>query len=225
MDWPAVWLTIKLALATTGILLMAGIPIAYTLATGRWRGRNIVEALIALPMVLPPTVLGFYILSICGPLSPVNIWLEKSLGVSWKLPNIMFSFTGVLVGSLLCNIPFALRPFIAAFGGIDRKLVEASWSLGISKAATFRKVILPLAWPGIVTGIVLTFAHTVGEFGVIYMVGGNIPGVTRTMSIVIYDHMQALEYGQANQTALAMLGFSFGVLLVTYSLQSRRPQF
>jgi molybdate transport system permease protein len=216
VDWTALWVTVKLAAWTTGILLVVGMPLAYWLATARWRGRFLVEAFVALPLVLPPTVLGFYVLSVTGPNSVIGRGYEALLG-----GRIPFTFLGILVGSLLFNLPFAVRPFASAFAAVDRRLVEASWCLGVSRLSTFFRVIVPLSWPGILTGMVLTFAHTVGEFGVVLMVGGNIPGVTRTLSIAIYDDVQALNYESAGQTALLLVVFSFSALCITYALQRR----
>jgi molybdate transport system permease protein len=176
----------------------------------------LVEAVVALPLVLPPTVLGFYVLKATGPNSVMGRRYE-----SWTGGRFPFSFQGILVGSVLFNLPFAVRPFASAFAGVDLKLVEASWCLGVSRLRTFFRVVMPLSWPGILSGMVLTFAHTVGEFGVVLMVGGNIPGVTRTLSIAIYDDVQALKYEAAGQTALVLVGFAFTVLCLTYALQRR----
>lgn len=216
MDWTAIWLSIRLATCTTILLLIVGMPLAYWLANTRFRGRFVIESLIALPIVLPPTVVGFYILWATGPRSPIGQTYAAMTG-----GTLPFSFAGILLASVLFNMPFAVRPFAAAFAGVDRRLVEASWCLGVSRLATFRRVILPLAWPGVLTGIVLTFAHTIGEFGVVLMVGGSIPGVTRTISISIYDDVQALNYSAAHVTSLAMLTFAFAAMCVTYGLQRR----
>lgn len=216
MDWTAIALTLQLATCTTALLFVLGLPLAYWLATTRVRGRFLVEAAVALPILLPPSVMGFYILWATGPRVPLGRWYEAATG--GLLP---FSFAGILLASVLFNVPFAVRPFAAAFAAVDRRLIEASWSLGVSRWATFRRVVLPLAWPGVLTGVVLTFAHTIGEFGVVLMVGGNIPGVTRTISIAIYDDVQALNYAAAHQTALLLLAFSFVVLCLTYALQRR----
>ena len=217
MDWDAVRVTLKLAVCTTLILLAMGLPVAYWAATTplRWL-RIVVEASIALPILLPPTVLGFYLLLATGPHSPPGVFIEKLFG--HRLP---FSFSGILLGSVLYNLPFAIRPFTSAFGAVDRRLVEASWCLGVSRMATFRRIILPLSWAGILTGIVLSFAHTVGEFGVVYMLGGNIPGQTRTLSVSIYDNVQSLDYTTAGHTSLILVGFAFVVLCATYGLQRR----
>jgi molybdate transport system permease protein len=214
MDWTAIGVSVRLALATTAVLLVVGIPVAYWMAFTRWRGKFLVEAVVALPLVLPPTVLGFYILLGIGPNSPVGRAYTGAVGRS--LP---FTFEGLLVASVLYTLPFAVQPFSAAFAGIDRRLIDASWSLGASRAATFLRVILPLSVRGIVTGMILSFAHTLGEFGVVLMVGGNLPGVTRTVSISIYDSVQALDYTAAWQTSLLLLGLSFAILALTYGLQ------
>ena len=216
MDWTAVWLTLRLASATALILLVVGLPLAYWLATTRWRGRFVVEAVVALPIVLPPTVLGFYLLLALGPRGPVGRAVQSATG-----QTVPFTFTAILIGSVLFNLPFAVRPFTAAFAAVDRRLVEASWCLGVSRLRTFWRLVLPLSWAGVLTGIVLSFAHTVGEFGVVLMLGGNRPGVTRTVSVVIYDEVQAMNYAAAHATALALVGFAFGVLCLTYALQRR----
>ena len=216
MHTPAIFLTLRLAICTTAILLVLGLPLAYWLATTRWRFRFLAEALVSLPIILPPTVLGFYLLVVLGPRSPVGRTILTVTG-----ERVPFTFTGILIGSVLFNLPFAVRPFTAAFAAVDRRLVEASWCLGVSRMQTYLRVVTPLAWPGILAGLVLTFAHTVGEFGVVLMVGGNIPGVTQTISTVIYDEVQAMNYGAANQLALLLLGFSFAVLSLLYALQRR----
>lgn len=216
MDWQAIGLSLRLAACTTLILCALGLPLAYWLAVSRWRGKFLVEAVVALPLILPPTVLGFYLLMAMGPHSPLGRLYLNAFG-----RTLPFSFTGLLVASVVYSMPFAVRPFAAALAGVDRRLVEASWCLGVSRLGTFFRVTLPLAWAGVLTGVVLTFAHTLGEFGVVLMVGGNIPNETRTVSISIYDEVQALDYAAANQTALFLLGFSFAALAVTYALQRR----
>lgn len=216
MDWAAVGLSIRLAAWTSLLLFVIGIPIAYWLAVSRWRLAFLVEAVVALPLVLPPTVLGFYILLAVSPRNPLGALYLDLTGQA--LP---FSFQGLLLASVLYSLPFAVQPFAAAFKGVDRHLVEASWSLGVSRLATFLRVVLPLSRPGLVTGIVLSFAHTLGEFGVVLMVGGNLPGVTRTVSISIYDDVQALDYASAGRTSLLLLGLSMVVLALTYGLQKR----
>jgi molybdate transport system permease protein len=217
MDWAAIWLSLKLASCTTLVLCVLGLPLAYWLAVSRWRWKFLVEAVVALPLVLPPTVLGFYLLLALGPASPLGRGYEAVTGR--LLP---FSYAGLLVASVLYSLPFAVRPFAVAFAGVDRRLVEASWCLGVSRVGTFFRVMVPLSWAGVLTGIILAFAHTLGEFGVVLMVGGNIPGQTRTVSISIYDAVQALDYEAAGRTALFLVGCSFAALALTYALQ-RRP--
>lgn len=217
MDWQAILLSLRLAGLTTLLLLLLGLPLAYWLAFSPWRAKPLVEAVVALPLLLPPTVLGFYVLMALGPRSPLGHWLDASLGL-----RLAFTFPGLLLASVLYSLPFAVQPFAAGFAAVPPRLREASATLGAGRLATFLRVILPLAWPGVLTGLVLSFAHTVGEFGVVLMVGGNIPGSTRTVSIAIYDHVQSLEYGAAGRTALLLLGFSFLALLLTYALRRRK---
>jgi molybdate transport system permease protein len=214
MDWTALWLTAQLSLVTSGVLLFLGLPIAWWLANTKWRGRVFVEAVVALPLVLPPTVIGFYVLIGLGPKSPLGQWAGTLLGHS--LP---FSFAGLVIASTLYSLPFAVQPFTAAFRSIQREMLEAAWNLGANHRRTFRRIALPLAWPGLLSGIVLSFAHTLGEFGVVLMVGGNIAGKTRTVSVSIYDSVQAMDYTSAGQTAAMLLAISFIVLSITYTLQ------
>lgn len=214
MDWIALWLSIRLAAATTLVLLVVGIPLAYWIVFSPRRWKFLVEAIVALPLVLPPTVLGFYVLIAIGPLSPVGRAYARLAG-----HGLPFTFEGLLIASVLYSLPFAVQPFSAEFASVDHRLLEVSWSLGVSPFATFRRVVLPLSVRGLITGIVLSFAHTLGEFGVVLMVGGNLPGVTRTVSISIYDSVQALDYQAASRTSLLLLGVSFVILAFTYSLQ------
>ncbi|HEX8294747.1 MAG TPA: molybdate ABC transporter permease subunit [Chthoniobacteraceae bacterium] len=214
MDWEAIALTVRLSACTAFILLTLGLPVAHWLATTRWRGRIFVEALIALPLVLPPTVLGFYLLVMLGPRSSFGHWFGALTDRS-----IPFSFPGLLVGSVLYSLPFALQPFTAAFRSVDRALVEAGANLGATPFRAFRRISIPLAWPGLLAGMVLSFAHTLGEFGVVLMIGGNIRGETRTVSIAIYDQVQSLDYAGAAQNSLFLLVISFAILSVTYGLQ------
>ena len=216
MDWSAIALSLRLATATTLILLVVGLPLAGWLALSHRRGRWVVDAVVALPLVLPPTVLGFYVLVALGPRSPIGRAYEAITG-----STIVFSFQGLLVASVLYSLPFAVQPFTAAFAAVDRNLIETAWCLGASRARTFARIVIPLARPGIIAGIVLSFAHTIGEFGVVLMVGGNLPGTTRTVSISIYDDVQAFDYARAGRTALLLLVFSFTVLAMTYRLQRR----
>src|SRR5579863_7552128 len=177
MDWQTFWLTLQLAGAVSAILLVVGLPIAYWIAFSRWRWKFLVEALVALPIVLPPTVLGFYVLVALGPRSPLGrCW------ISLTGHTLAFTFTGLVIGSILYSLPFAVQPFAASFAGVDRRLIAAAATLGASPLRSFWRIVLPLGTPGVVTGMVLSFAHTMGEFGVVLMVGGNIPGVTRTVS-------------------------------------------
>lgn len=216
MNWIAIWVTFKLASLTAGALLVIGLPIAYWLAYSTWRWKFIVESIVALPLVLPPTVLGFYLLVAIGPHSPVGRFYADLVG--HPLP---FTFEGLLLASILYSLPFAVQPFAAAFEQVDRKLIEASWTLGLSKVTTFFKLILPLSTAGLITGAVLSFAHTLGEFGVVLMVGGNIEGVTRTVSIDIYDEVQALNYAGAAKTAAFLLVISYLVLLLVYAMNRK----
>jgi molybdate transport system permease protein len=216
MNWDAFWLTIRLATIVSSVLFAIGIPIAYWIASSRWRWRFLVEAGVALPIVLPPTVLGFYVLVALGSRSPLGRWWEAVTG-----HTLAFTFEGLVIGSLLYSLPFAVQPFAASFGAVDPKLLRASASLGASPVETFRRVVLPLSKAGLITGFTLSFAHTLGEFGVVLMVGGNIPGVTRTISIDIYDQVQAANYSNANGTALSLLVISFVLLSIVYGLNRR----
>ena len=216
MNWQAFALTLRLAALVAGILCVLGTPIAYWIAFSRKKWKFLVEAVVALPLVLPPTVLGFYVLVALGSRSPIGRWYHSLTG-----HTLAFTFEGLVIGSLIYSLPFAVQPLAAAFGGVDRKLLAASETLGVSKWVTFFRVIIPLSKPGLVTGLALSFAHTLGEFGVVLMIGGNIPGVTRTVSIDIYDQVQASNYAAANQTALVLLLISFSVLSLVYALNRR----
>lgn len=216
MDREALWLSVRLAGATTLLLLLVGTPLAYWLGRSRRRWKVLVEAAVALPLVLPPTVLGFYLLLAMGPRSPLGGLYERITG-----DLLPFSFRGLLVASVLYSLPFAVQPMMAAFAQVDEGLLESSRTLGEGRIGTFVRTVLPLALPGIVAAAVLSFAHTLGEFGVVLMVGGNIPRETRTVSISIYDQVQALDYGAAGRTALVLLVVSFVVLVITYASQRR----
>jgi molybdate transport system permease protein len=216
MNWTAIWVTCKLASLTSIAVLAIGLPIAYWLTYSKWRWKCLIESIVALPLVLPPTVLGFYILVAIGPHSPIGQFYTDIIG--HPLP---FSFQGLLLASILYSLPFAVQPFAAAFEQVDRKLIEASWTLGLSKLTTFLKLILPLSTAGLISGVVLSFAHTLGEFGVVLMVGGNIEGVTRTVSIEIYDNVQALDYAGAAKTSAFLLVVSYAVLLLVYAVNRR----
>jgi len=216
MNWGAFWLSIQLATIVSLVLVVIGIPIAYWLTRSRWRWKFLVEAAVALPIVLPPTVLGFYVLIALGSRSPLGRWWQSLTG-----HTLAFTFEGLVIGSLLYSLPFAVQPFAASFGSVDAKLLRASASLGDSPALTFWRVVVPLSKAGVITGFTLSFAHTLGEFGVVLMVGGNIPGTTRTISIDIYDQVQAANYASANQSALALLVISFLLLSIVYGLNRR----
>jgi len=216
MDAQAFWLTIRLASLVALLLTLLGLPIAYWIAYSRWRWKFLVEAVVALPIVLPPTVLGFYVLVALGQRSPFGRWWQLLTG-----HTLAFTFEGLVIGSIIYSLPFAVQPFAASFSAVDRKLLSASAVLGASGLQTFLRIILPLSLPGIVTGIALSFAHTMGEFGVVLMVGGNIPGSTRTVSIDIYDKVQALDYAGANYTALILLIISFLILSLVYGLNRK----
>jgi molybdate transport system permease protein len=216
MSGAAIVTSLQLALATTLILMVAGIPLAYWLAFSTRRWKFLIESAVALPLILPPTVLGFYVLVALGPRSPIGRFSERIFGTT--LP---FTFKGLVIASTLYSLPFAVQPIATAFGSVSRRLIEASWTLGVSRAGTFRRVIIPQSMAGLVTGAVLSFAHTIGEFGVVLMVGGNIEGQTRTISVAIYDDVQALNYAQANSTALLLVIFSFAVLATVYGLNRK----
>jgi len=217
MDWTAIALSVKLAALVSAILLLIALPLAHWLTFARRRWTFLIEALVALPLVLPPTVLGFYVLLSIGSRSPVGrIW------TAWTGRGLAFTFEGLVLASLLYSLPFAVQPIGAAFSSVDTALLEASAMLGASRWRTFIRITLPLSIEGILAGVILSFAHTIGEFGVVLMVGGNLPGVTRTISISIYDQVQALQYDAANRTALVLLAFSFLVLAAVYGLR-RRP--
>ena len=216
MEWSAAFLSLRLALASVALLLPLGVALAWPLVFGRFRGKAILDALLLLPLVLPPTVLGFYLLFFLGPRSP--------LGRAWNClagESLVFSFSGLLLASVLLNLPFFLQPLVAALGGLDRRLLEASATLGEGRVRTYLRVSLPLAWRGLLAGAILAFAHAIGEFGVVLMVGGNLPGRTRTLSIALFDQVQAFELGAAHRTALLMLGFAFLVLFSTACLRGK----
>ena len=216
MEWGAIFLTVRLALVVCATLLVIGMPIASWLSFTQWRWKFIAEAIVALPLVLPPTVLGFYVLVAMGSNSPLG-----RLYRHWFGHGLPFTFAGLAIASVIYSLPFAVQPMAAAFAQVDRNLINASAILGASRIRTFFRIVLPLSAGGMVTAAVLSFAHTLGEFGVVLMVGGNIPGVTRTVSIAIYDHVQALDYSGANRMALLLMAFSFVTLSITYSLNRR----
>jgi len=215
-DISALLVTIKLASITTVILILIGTPIAWWLSQTRFKFKAVIEAIIALPLILPPTVLGFYLLMTLGTNGPIGNFLE-SLGGS----SIAFTFTGLVVGSVIYSLPFVVQPLQNSFGSIGKQPMEVAATLGASKLDRFFTIAVPLARSGFITASVLGFAHTVGEFGVVLMIGGNIPGETGVLSIAIYDHVEAMEYGQAHVLAGGLLILSFVMLLIVYIFNGR----
>jgi len=216
MSMEAFILSLRLAVTVSVMLLIVSLPLAYWLAFTRWRGKFLLESVVALPLVLPPTVLGFYALIAMGP--------QGVLGKLWSAMfgrPLAFTFAGLVIASLFYSLPFAVQPLVASFESLDRRLLDASAILGASRLRSFLRIALPLAWPGVITALILSFAHTLGEFGVVLMVGGNLPGITRTISIDIYDRTQALDYAGAHQTALLLLCVSFVVLSIVYGINRR----
>ncbi|MBU1823002.1 MAG: molybdate ABC transporter permease subunit [Bacteroidetes bacterium] len=216
MDFEPLWLTFRLASLTTLILFGLALPLAYWLAYGKFRGRALVEAVIGMPLVLPPSVLGFYLLLAFSPSYAFGSWIEEVFGL-----RLVFSFPGLVVASVIYSLPFMVYPLQAGLQGLPVSLREASYSLGKSAWTTFFKVLLPNCKSAILTALVLTFAHTVGEFGVVLMIGGNIPGVTKVASVAIYNEVEALNYPAANQYALVLFVITFVVLLLVYSFNNR----
>lgn len=217
MDWTAIALSLRLAAWVSLALLVIGIPIAYWLTFSSWRWKFLCEAVVALPLVLPPTVLGFYVLVALGSRSPLGrAW------TAWTGHGLAFTFEALVVASILYSLPFGVQPIAASFAQIDRTLLEASATLGAGRLRTFWRIVMPLSVHGIIAAAVLTFAHTLGEFGVVLMVGGNLPGVTRTISIAIYDDVQNFDFASAHRTALVLLMFSFAALSAVYALL-RKP--
>lgn len=217
MDFEALWLTLRLAGSTTVILLLVALPLAWWIASGRGVARALVQAIVALPLVLPPTVLGFYLLVMLGPLT----WPGRLLAGVFGHP-LAFSFGGLLVGSVLYSLPFAVQPLVAGFGAVDKGYIEAAAGLGARPGKVFWSVVLPMSRASLLTSAVLAFTHTVGEFGVVLMLGGNIPGATRTLSISLYDLVQDGNYVAANHTALVLVAFAMAALLVIYLLPGVR---
>ena len=216
IDWQPVWLTLKLATTTTLVLLLLGTPLAWWLATSQKWWKELVGSVVALPLVLPPTVLGFYLLLVLGPNGPIGE-LTQTLG----LGTLPFTFPGLVVGSVIYSLPFVVQPIRNAFEAVGNRPMEVAATLRASPLDRFFGVALPLARPGFFTGSVLGFAHTVGEFGVVLMIGGNIPGETKVLSVAIYDHVESLEWEQAHILAAGMLVFSFVVVLTMYLLEKR----
>ena len=216
MNWQAFALTARLATLTALILMAIGVPVALWVAFSPRKWKFLVEALLGMPLVLPPTVLGLYLLVAFGSGTALGRWFERLTG-----GTLAFTFSGLVVASVLYSLPFAVQPMVAGFRSVNQKLIDAARTLGAGRWKVYSRIVLPLAWPGLLTGLMLSFAHTVGEFGVVLMVGGNIPGATRTLSIDIYDQVQSLNYSSANQTALVLLLFSYALLCVVYSVNRR----
>ena len=216
MNLGPLWLSVKLAAITTLILLIVGTAIAWWLANTRSRAKPVVQSLVALPIVLPPTVMGFYLLILLGPYGAIGGWWVELTGSA-----LTFSFLGVVIASCFYSLPFAVQPLQSAFESLGRKELEAARTLGASPIDAFFSIVVPLSAPGFLTAIVLSFAHTLGEFGVVLMVGGNIPGETRLISIAIYDHVESMNYAAAHALSLTLLGFAFSILLAMYWLNRR----
>ncbi len=212
MDWQSARVSLLLAVLTAAVLLPPGLWLARWLALTHWRGKSLVEALLMLPLLLPPTVVGFYLLITFGQGSPLGAWLDAQLDL-----RLVFSFEGLLLASVLVNLPFMVQPMQRALAAIPGSLREAAWVSGLSHWQTFWKIELPLAWPGLLAGVALTVAHTLGEFGVVLMVGGSIPGETRTLSIAIYDRVQAFDMAGAHLMALALVGCSLLALVFVFA--------
>ena len=210
------WLSVQLALVTTLVLVLIGTPIAWWLSQTKLKLKPAVQAVVAMPIVLPPTVLGFYLLILLGPEGAIGSWWVQLTGSA-----LTFSFTGLVVASCVYSLPFAVQPMQNAFESLPRQHLERAWTLGASRLDAFFSIAVPLSVRGFVSGIVLSFAHTLGEFGVVLMVGGNIPGETRVVSIAIYDHVESLNYAAAHQMSLLLIGFAFVVLAVMFVINRR----
>jgi molybdate transport system permease protein len=215
-DWEPLLLTFRLAALTTLFLLLIGVPLAYWIATTQTRFKPVIETLVSMPLVLPPSVLGFYLLLAFSPQNAFGQWLEQ-----WFHVRLVFSFAGLVVGSIIFSLPFMVHPIQAGLQGLSPSLLEASRTLGKSDISTLFRVLLPNIKPALLTGVVLSFAHTVGEFGVILMIGGNIPGVTKVASIAIYDEVESLNYAAANFYALVLFVVSFSILLTVYIVNKK----
>ncbi len=218
MDWQAARVSLFLALCTAALLLPFGVWLARWLATTAWRGRPVIEALLMLPLLLPPTVIGFYLLITLGQGSALGAWLARTLNL-----RLVFSFEGLLLASVLVNLPFMVQPLQRAFAAIPLSLREAAWVCGLSPWRAFWKIELPLAWPGLLAGVALTMAHTLGEFGVVLMVGGSIAGETKTLSIAIYDRVQAFDMASAHVMALALVLASLVALAFVFAADKAHP--
>jgi molybdate transport system permease protein len=215
-DWEPLILTLKLATVTTGILVVIGIPLGYWLAYGRFRLKSAVEALVAMPLVLPPSVLGFYLLLAFSPKNAFGRFLDENFGL-----RLVFSFEGLVVASVLFSLPFMVHPVQSGFSNLPKNLMEAAYTLGLSPIKTLLRILLPNMKPALLAGIVISFAHTIGEFGVVLMMGGSIPGVTKVASIAIYDEVESLNYAAANFYAFVLFALSFSILLMVFFLNKR----
>ncbi len=211
IDWMPLILTFELALITTALLLVLCIPLAHWLAFTRSRWKPVAETLVSMPLVLPPTVIGFYLLVAFSPANAFGAWLDEWLGL-----RLVFSFEGLVLGSLLYSLPFMVQPLQAGFSNLPASLKEASYVLGKSRLTTLYRVLLPNIKPSLLTGVILAFAHTIGEFGVVLMIGGNLSGSTRVASIAIYDEVESMNYRAANTYSLILFGITFGILLLVY---------
>jgi len=216
LDWTPLWLTLRLALCTTALLLLFGMPFAYWLAITRTRWKPVLETLVGMPLVLPPSVLGFYLLLAFSPQHAFGRWMEQTVHLS-----LVFSFAGLVLGSVIFSLPFMVQPLQAGFQNLPASLLEASRTLGKSDTVSLFRVLLPNMKPALLTGVVLSFAHAIGEFGVVLMIGGNIPGVTRVASLAIYDEVESLHYGEANAYAAVLFGVSFVILLTVHLAKKR----
>ena len=216
MNWTPITLTLKLATATTLLLLIIALPIAYYLARTNSKLRPLLEALVAMPLVLPPTVLGFYLLLTFSPNTTVGAWLNETIGL-----KLAFSFPGLVIGSIIYSLPFMVHPIQAGLAALPKSLLEASYLMGKSKWETLRRVELPNIRPALLAGVVLSFAHTIGEFGVVLMIGGGIPGETRVASIAVYDEVEALDYAAAGQYSAVLFALCFTILFAVYATNAR----
>ncbi|MBS1214435.1 MAG: modB [Proteobacteria bacterium] len=215
-DWEPLWLTLKLATVTTSILVCVGVPLAYLLAFGRFRLKAVLETLVAMPLVLPPSVLGFYLLLAFSPKNAFGRFLDEAFGL-----RLVFSFEGLVVASVLFSLPFMVHPVQSGFSNTQRSLMEAAYTLGLSRSKTLLLVLLPNMKPALLAGVVISFAHTIGEFGVVLMMGGSIPGVTKVASIAIYDEVESLNYAAANVYAFVLFAVSFAILLTVFFVNKR----
>lgn len=216
MNWQPIILSLELALVTTVLLFVVAVPIANWLAESKSKLKPVIESIISLPLVLPPTVLGFYLLVAFSPNNAIGNWLQNTVAI-----QLIFSFPGLVLASMIYSLPFMVQPIQAGLSGLSSNMKESSYVLGKSRFTTLLKVLMPNIKPSILTALVLSFAHTMGEFGVVLMIGGNIPGVTKVASIAIYDEVESLNYAAAHQYALILLLLTFGILVTVYSLNKK----